>query len=158
MKTERATIRPVAKPVVKPVIKATASKPATKTVAAKKPVNVAAVAKPAAPAAARGTPKVASKVAAKPAVNSAPSLKRNATKSAAKAVSPIVRDSFTMTTADQELLRKCKRDAVTSGRDTTKKSEIVRAALRHFASLAASTQLMELNGLDPVKTGRPKKK
>ena len=75
-----------------------------------------------------------------------------------KAVSPIVRDSFTMTTADQELLKKCKRDAVISGRDSTKKSEIVRAALRHFASLSAATQLMELNGLDPVKTGRPNKK
>jgi hypothetical protein len=63
-----------------------------------------------------------------------------------------------MTTADQELLKKCKRDAVISGRDSTKKSEIVRAALRHFASLSAATQLMELNGLDPVKTGRPHKK
>ena len=86
------------------------------------------------------------------------SQKRVAPKVEVKAVSPIVRDSFTMTAADQELLKKCKRDAVTSGRDSTKKSEIVRAALRHFASLAASTQLMELNGLDPVKTGRPKKK
>jgi hypothetical protein len=81
-----------------------------------------------------------------------------AVKSVAKATSPIVRESFTMTAADQELLKRCKRDAITVGRDNTKKSEIVRAALRHFASLAASTQLMELNGLDPVKTGRPKKK
>jgi predicted ThiF/HesA family dinucleotide-utilizing enzyme len=81
-----------------------------------------------------------------------------AVKSVAKAASPIVRESFTMTAADQELLKKCKRDAIAVGRDNTKKSEIVRAALRHFASLAASTQLMELNGLDPVKTGRPKKK
>jgi hypothetical protein len=63
-----------------------------------------------------------------------------------------------MTTADQELLKKCKRDAIASGRNSTKKSEVVRAALRHFASLAETTQLMELNGLDPVKTGRPKKK
>ena len=72
-------------------------------------------------------------------------------------VSPIMRDSFTMTTADQELLKKCKLDAIKAGRDRTKKSEVVRAALRHFASLAPATQLMELNGLDPVKTGRPKK-
>ena len=72
-------------------------------------------------------------------------------------VSPIMRDSFTMTTADQELLKKCKLDAIKAGRDSTKKSEVVRAALRHFASLAPATQLMELNGLDPVKTGRPKK-
>ncbi len=68
-----------------------------------------------------------------------------------------MRDSFTMTTADQELLKKCKLDAIKSGRDSTKKSEVVRAALRHFAALAPATQLMELNQLDPVKTGRPKK-
>ncbi len=125
-------------------------------------MSVVAAVKPEAPLAANTAPKVVAKVTSKPAVKSAPSQKRtapkSAPKSAAKAVSPIVRDSFTMTTADQELLKKCKRDAVTSGRDSTKKSEIVRAALRHFASLAASTQLMELNGLDPVKTGRPKKK
>jgi outer membrane biosynthesis protein TonB len=108
----------------------------------------------------------AKKVAAKPAPQptaaatiKAPEKKTPARKpSAPKAVSPIVRDSFTMTAADQELLKKCKRDAVISGRDSTKKSEIVRAALRHFASLSAATQLMELNGLDPVKTGRPNKK
>lgn len=73
------------------------------------------------------------------------------------AVSPIMRDSFTMTTADHELLKKCKLDAIKAGRDSTKKSEVVRAALRHFASLGPDTQLMELNGLDPVKTGRPNK-
>ena len=77
--------------------------------------------------------------------------------SAPKAVSPIMRDSFTMTTADQALLKTCKLDAIKAGRDSTKKSEIVRAALRHFASLAPATRLIELNQLDQVKTGRPKK-
>ena len=120
--------RVAAKPITKPAAKVPARKPVVKAV-------------------------VANKVAARTAV------KAITTKpvSAPKAVSPIVRDSFTMTTADQELLKKCKLDAINSGRDSTKKSEVVRAALRHFASLAPTTQLMELNGLDPVKTGRPKK-
>ncbi len=130
----------LAKPVAKVAAKST-KKPAAKVIGSKP------VAKPAVKAA------ITSKVAAKPAV------KAVTTKpvSLPKAVSPIMRDSFTMTTADQELLKKCKLDAIKSGRDSTKKSEVVRAALRHFASLAPATQLMELNQLDPVKTGRPKK-
>ncbi len=139
-KTDMKTVKAAAKPAVKMAApKPVAKKPLAKKVAAKPLVVVAP--KPAA------------------ATVKAPEKKAPASKpSAPKAVSPIVRDSFTMTTADQELLKKCKRDAVISGRDSTKKSEIVRAALRHFASLSAATQLMELNGLDPVKTGRPNKK
>lgn len=158
MKTKKTSVRSVAKPVTKSVVKAVASKPPARTAVAKKPVTVAAAVKSVTPVAADAAPKAVAKVAAAPATKSTPTIKHNTPKSTAKAVSPIVRDSFTMTAADQELLKKCKRDAVTSGRDSTKKSEIVRAALRHFASLAASTQLMELNSLDPVKTGRPKKK
>ena len=165
--------KPAVKPVAakKPASIVAAVKAAPKTaarVATKAAVKAApkAAVKAAPKAAVKPAPKAAVKPALKatvkrpatPAVKSASSQKRIAPKSEVKAVSPIVRDSFTMTAADQELLKKCKRDAVTSGRDSTKKSEIVRAALRHFASLAASTQLMELNGLDPVKTGRPKKK
>ena len=170
MKTKKAIATPlVTRPVTGPG-KADTSKPVMKPVAAKKPVIIVAAVKPTAPRARKAAPKVAPKAApkaalkvaikssAKPAFKPALSQKRDAPKVAVKAVSPIVCDSFTMTAADQELLKKCKRDAVTSGRDSTKKSEIVRAALRHFASLAASTQLMELNGLDPVKTGRPRKK
>ena len=128
VKLAKSATKVAAKPSAKPAAKVPARKPAVKTV-------------------------VANKVAAKP------SVKAVTTKpvSAPKAVSPIMRDSFTMTTADQELLKKCKLDAIKSGRDSTKKSEVVRAALRHFASLAPATQLMELNQLDPVKTGRPKK-
>ena len=128
VKLAKPAAKVAAKAIAKPVAKVPARKPAIKTVVAKK-------------------------AAAKPA------LKTITTKpvSAPKAVSPIMRDSFTMTTADQELLKKCKLDAIKSGRDSTKKSEVVRAALRHFASLAPATQLMELNLLDPVKTGRPKK-
>ena len=128
VKLAKPAAKPAVKAIKKPVAKVPARKPAIKTVVAKK-----VPAKPAVKA-----------VTTKPVI-------------APKAVSPIMRDSFTMTTADQELLKKCKLDAIRSGRDSTKKSEVVRAALRHFASLAPATQLMELNQLDPVKTGRPKK-
>ena len=128
VKPAKPAAKVAAKPIAKPAAKVPARKPAVKTV-------------------------VVAKVAAKPAVKAV----RTRPVSAPKAVSPIMRDSFTMTTADQELLKKCKLDAIKSGRDSTKKSEVVRAALRHFASLAPATQLMELNQLDPVKTGRPKK-
>jgi hypothetical protein len=133
-------------PAARKAATAVPRKPAAKKPVARKPANVVVVA----------NPKIAdvASAAPTPAAKPAPSRKR----STAKAVSPIVRDSFTMTTADQELLKKCKREAIMAGRDSTKKSEIVRAALRHFASLSPSTQLMEINGLDPVKTGRPKKK
>ena len=147
LKSAKVAAKPAAKSVVKVVARKTA---ATKLAAAKPakivaPVAIVATAKqiPSRKPSASVTAKIAPKVVAR---------------TTAKAVSPIVRDSFTMTTADQELLKKCKRDALASGRDSTKKSEIVRAALRHFASLSPSTQLMEINGLDPVKTGRPKKK
>ena len=138
-----------AKPPAKATAKAAAPKPL-----AKKPLAKKVATKPTPPAVKTGAAKPAASVTTK-----APEKKAPAGKPAVpKAVSPIVRDSFTMTTADQELLKKCKRDAMSSGRDDTKKSEIVRAALRHFASLSAATRLMELNGLDPVKTGRPNKK
>ena len=133
----------VAKPAAKPIAKVVARKAAATKAPAVKPVKVVAPVDTAAPTKSLPTRKPTASVTAK---------------IAPKAVSPIVRDSFTMTTADQELLKKCKRDAITAGRDSTKKSEIVRAALRHFASLSPSTQLMEINGLDAVKTGRPKKK
>lgn len=134
----------LAKPVAKVAAKST--KQPTAKVTSPKPVAKPA-AKPAVKAAI--TSKVVARLAAK-AVTTRPV-------SSPKAVSPIMRDSFTMTTADQELLKTCKLDAIKSGRDSTKKSEVVRAALRHFAALAPATQLMELNQLDPVKTGRPKK-
>ncbi len=147
MKSAKVAAKSIAKPAAtstkKPVAKALARKAvATKSA---EPVKTVTPAKPA-PNRKPGTP-VTAKIAPEAVL-----------KGTAKAVSPIIRDSFTMTTADQELLKKCKRDAIAAGRDDTRKSEIVRAALRHFASLSAATQLMEINGLDAVKTGRPKKK
>ena len=135
----KSTVK-LAKPMTKVAAKLSA-KPAAK-VATRKPFV-----KPAVKAVVTG------RVVAKPTVKAV----TTQPVSTPNAVSPIMRDSFTMTTADQELLKKCKLDAIKAGRDSTKKSEVVRAALRHFASLAPATQLMEMNGLDPVKTGRPKK-
>jgi uracil phosphoribosyltransferase len=121
-----------------------ATKTVTRKPAAKKPVSATAV---------TGQKKTVA------ATVKTPSAKTAARKpAAAKIVSPVIRDSFTMTAADHELLKKCKRDAISAGRDSTKKSEIVRAALRYFASLSAAARLVELNSLDPVKTGRPNKK
>lgn len=151
MRSAKVAAKPLAKPVAKPAVKVAARKAAaTKSVIAAAPRAVARV-EVKAPAKQAASRKSSAPVTAKIAPKVAPRI-------ATKAASLIMRDSFTMTTADQELLKKCKRDAVTAGRDSTKKSEIIRAALRHFASLSPSTQLMELNGLDPVKTGRPKKK
>ena len=92
--------------------------------------------------------------------------KKSAVKAAAKAVltqpvsspkvvSPILRDSFTLPTADQELLKRCNLEAMKSGRDSRKKREIVCATLRHFASLTSATRRMELNQFDQVKSGLP---
>jgi hypothetical protein len=142
MKSAKVAAKPAAKPVTKIAVRKAVAANSTPTkvaapVVTKAPQPQAPNRKHRAPATTKTAPKVVAN---------------------AKAVSTIVRDSFTMNTADQELLKKCKRDAIASGRDDTRKSEIVRAALRHFACLSPETQLMELNGLDPVKTGRPKKK
>ena len=137
---------PSTKVASKTLVKVAARKPAAKKAAAK------------APAKAVVAPKPAEKTAAKIAPGTQPVTAKIAAKTPAKAANPIIRDSFTMTTADQELLKKYKRNAITAGRDSTKKSEIIRAALRHFAALSPATQLMKINGLDTVKTGRPKKK
>ena len=97
----------------------------------------------------------------KPAATTTKAIAKKApvTKTAAvKETNVVVRDSFTMTSADHELLKVCKRDAVAAGRDSTKKSEIVRAALKHFAQMPAAARLVELNNLWPIKTGRPNKK
>jgi hypothetical protein len=97
----------------------------------------------------------------KPAATKTEAIARKATAEkpvAVKESNAVVRDSFTMTSEDHELLKVCKRDAVAAGRDSTKKSEIVRAALKHFAQLPAAARLVELNNLWPIKTGRPNKK
>jgi hypothetical protein len=73
-------------------------------------------------------------------------------------VPKVVRDSFTMTAEDHDLLKGFKKEAATAGRDSTKKSEIVRAALQQFAMLSPIARLAAINAVAPIKVGRPKHK
>jgi hypothetical protein len=68
----------------------------------------------------------------------------------------IVRDSFTMTEADHDLIKACKKNAVGKGRET-RKSEVVRAAIIAFAAWSTDQQIAAYQKLQAVKTGRPSK-
>jgi hypothetical protein len=94
-------------------------------------------------------------VPAKKTVPIAPITSKPAVKHAAKA--KLVRDSFTLPEADHALLKTCKKMALTSGRET-KKSEVVRAAIRAFSALSAAQQLAAYESLPQIAVGRPKSK
>jgi hypothetical protein len=85
----------------------------------------------------------------------APVTTKLAVKHAAKV--KLVRDSFTLPEADHALLKACKKLALTSGRET-KKSEVVRAAIRAFSALSAAQQLASYQALPQIAVGRPKSK
>jgi hypothetical protein len=74
-----------------------------------------------------------------------------------EAKAKLVRDSFTLPEADHALLKACKKMALTSGRET-KKSEVVRAAIRAFSALSAAQQLAAYQALPQIAVGRPKSK
>lgn len=67
----------------------------------------------------------------------------------------MVRDSFTMPEADFALIAQLKAAAVAMGRPA-KKSELLRAGLRLLAAQPPKVLLGALDGLEPVKLGRPK--
>lgn len=67
-----------------------------------------------------------------------------------------VRDSFTMPEADFSLIATLKARAL-AGKRETKKSELLRAGLQALAAMDSATLLAALHGLEPIKTGRPKK-
>lgn len=67
-----------------------------------------------------------------------------------------VRDSFTMPEADFSLIATLKARAL-AGKRETKKSELLRAGLHALAAMDSATLLAALHGLEPIKTGRPKK-
>jgi hypothetical protein len=114
--------------------------------------NVAIAKKSVAPAK-KVTPKAVVKVPAlKPAATS------KAVKIAPVKAAKVVRDSFTMTAEDHDLLKGFKKEAAVSGRDSTKKSEVVRAALQQFATLSLTARLAAIHAVVPVKVGRPKHK
>ncbi len=69
----------------------------------------------------------------------------------------LVRDSFTLPEVDHELIKRCKKAAVASGRET-KKSEVVRAAIQTFNALPLEQQLKAYQALSLIAVGRPKSK
>ncbi len=63
-----------------------------------------------------------------------------------------------MTAEDHDLLKGFKKEAAASGRDNTKKSEVIRAALQQFATLSLTARLAAIHAVAAVKIGRPKHK
>jgi hypothetical protein len=125
-----------------------------KKVAAKKAPKLA---KPASPAPAAKKP--AARTAAKPAkvvVATTPTPGPAKASSPAKVKQKLVRDSFTMPRGDFGLINILKERALTFRRPT-KKSELLRAGLHALSSLPDAKLKLVLDGLVPLKTGRPKK-
>jgi hypothetical protein len=126
------------KPAKAPARKATASvkNPAQKTRA--KPVAKSVATKP-----------------LKPVLAS--SAKTNLPKPKTSAKLKLVRDSFTLPEPDHDLIKQCKKTAIAAGRET-KKSEVVRAAIRAFSELSSTQQLAAYEKLQSIAVGRPKSK
>jgi len=115
----------------------------TKAPAAKTAAKV-----PATKAAAKVPAKAPVKAAAKPAAPAAPVV-------ASKGKRKLVRDSFTMPHADYELIAQLKLRTLKSER-STKKSELLRAGLQALSAMNDKQLLALLDGLSPIKAGRPK--
>lgn len=128
---------------LKPSNKVTAAKKATKSVAKVQSGTTATTAKKLKPDVSVTTPVAAPK---------APS-------SAKKAMPKVklIRDSFTLPEADHDLIKQCKKAAIAGGRET-KKSEVVRAAIRAFSDMPVSQQLAAYSKLQAIAVGRPKAK
>ncbi|RZL09512.1 MAG: hypothetical protein EOP40_09620 [Rubrivivax sp.] len=148
----------------------TASTP-TKAAAPATAKSAPASAKKVAPARKRPAPSAAKSatapVAAKPATATkapapAPARKRVAAKKAPaasvvkKVKQKLVRDSFTMPSADFALIDQLKTRAIGFKRPA-KKSELLRAGLKALSALSDAKLKSVLDGLTPLKAGRPKK-
>jgi hypothetical protein len=134
-----------AKPIARTTVKEVATRKATPSTGAK------ALTKPVAKNSAKAPTKAPQK----------PATKVDKKTTAVKAVlTPvkikIVRDSFTMTESDHDLIKSCKKNAVSKGRET-RKSEVVRAAIIAFAAWPIDQQMAAYQKLQAVKTGRPSK-
>lgn len=68
----------------------------------------------------------------------------------------LVRDSFTMPEADFALVAVLKSRALGLGR-AVKKSELLRAGLQLLSQQEPAALLASLDGLQPIKTGRPRR-
>lgn len=121
---------------------------ATKTAVARK--------RPAAKSAKPAPSPVAAKQAPTPARKSVPAKKVAATSLVKKVKQKLVRDSFTMPSADFALIDQLKARAIGFKRPA-KKSELLRAGLQALAALSDAKLRSVLDGLTPLKAGRPKK-
>lgn len=69
----------------------------------------------------------------------------------------VVRDSFTMPEGEYQKIAEIKALCLKAGMPV-KKSEVLRAGLKALAGLSAVQLKRALNGLEKIKTGRPKKR
>lgn len=132
------------------------------TAARKAPASVQA---PAKTPAKKVAPAAAKQAATQPAKSApvAPKVKKTAP-AQAKVAAPaapggkqkLVRDSFTMPTPDFNLIHALKERAL-GFRRPTKKSELLRAGLHALSTLTDAQLRTALDGLTPLKSGRPKK-
>jgi hypothetical protein len=150
-----AKVAKLAKPAkTKPITKPKTSSKANVNVNAKKPTKAAAivakrkemtvVTKPA--AAKTGAAKTVAVSKAKPAEEADKARKEK-----------LVRDSFTMPTAEYALIAQLKKRCLANG-VAAKKSEVLRAALVSLAATSDDHVLKTIARLEIIKTGRPKGK
>lgn len=143
------------KPAAKTPARKAAGKTATQAAAKKAAAPaVQAKAKPVAKKAAvqRPVPVPAQKTAATP--SKAPAPKPAAKSLVKKAKQKLIRDSFTMPSSDFALIDQLKTRAIGFKRPV-KKSELLRAGLQALASLSDAKLKSLLDGLTPLKPGRP---
>ncbi|RZL03203.1 MAG: hypothetical protein EOP36_06075 [Rubrivivax sp.] len=135
----------------------TAEKPPT-TLAPKAPPKKTAAQKVAATAKPAPAAKKAAKQTATQPVKTVVATTPNPVKASppAKVKQKLVRDSFTMPRGDFSLINTLKERALTFRRPT-KKSELLRAGLHALSALPDAKLKLVLDGLVPLKTGRPKK-
>lgn len=154
--TPTALAARLAKPVVKPLVK-TPAKPAAKRAVK---AAVAAAVKAPAKVARKATSKRAVQVPKKPAANELVAAVAPALVAPEKPVKPaklrLVRDSFTMPETDFALVAVLKARALALGR-AAKKSELLRAGLQVLNQQEPKVLMTALDGLQPIKTGRPKR-
>ena len=133
----KTPVQAAAASAVKPVARS-AAQPAARPAARKKAVVAAKAAPTAEPVSATPAAPAAAEKPAKP-----PKVR-------------LVRDSFTMPETDFALVAVLKARALGQGR-AAKKSELLRAGLQMLSQQDPAVLLEALEGLQPIKTGRPKR-
>ena len=98
--------------------------------------------------------KTGTKPAAKP--SQGPESKKSSKKAKKLNKKKVVRDSFTMPQSEYQKIAEIKAICL-KARMHVKKSEVLRAGLKALAKLNDKQLKQTLNGLEKIKTGRPKK-